>query len=173
MVEKRLNKNFKKLRFNKKIFFHFQSFFFFKSVLLQKFTNIFIRCGKKNKAEILILNYLKFIKNTQVGFVNPVLSFFYVLETVKSNIDFVSKRVGKKVHFVPVPVRFRKQYIKSLRLFKSSFALNKYSKNFLWYLTEEHNNILRFKSKSILLKKKEQLHALALENRMFTHYRWY
>jgi hypothetical protein len=70
-------------------------------------------------------------------------------------------------------MRLFMQYTKALRWFKTIVSHKVYRKPFIFYIIEEHENILYNKNKSLLIKKKENFYSFAMENRAFTHYRWY
>jgi ribosomal protein S7 len=171
MVVKPLN-NFKFPRafIKKKFFFKFQFFFFLKSFIVQKLINILSIGGKKIKSEKIIIFYLKFLKKKFVQS-SPLSSFFFLLDLIKPSIDLVFKRVGKKIHQVPIPIRSHRQYLKGIRSIKKYLISSRHKQNFVNILSAEHLNVITDKSNSLLLKKKQNLFQIAIENRMFTHYR--
>lgn len=170
MVVKLLGNKLNMVVFSKKLFFKAQFFFLVKSFLLQKFINILTRGGKKIKSEKLVLSYLHSLKYFFLA-CNPILSFFKIIEEVKPSLELVSKRLGKRVYQIPVPIRPHRQYSRCLRWLKMLLIKSKCSKNVFELLLQEHIFILRDKSKSLLLKKKQQIFTISFDNRMFTHFR--
>jgi len=159
--------------FSKKLFFRQEYFYFFKCLLLQKFVNIFIRSGKKIKSEKLILLYFKSMKKQFIAFLNPILIFFKAVELVKLPLTFVSRRKGRNIYLVPVPLFYDNQYFKALRNHKIIFDKKLKSKKFVLNLLQEHMNLLSNKNKSFLLNNKNYYINLVFENRGFSHFRWY
>lgn len=156
----------------KKIFFKFQFFFFIKSFIIQKLVNILCKGGKKIKSEKIIISYFQYLKKNFI-YDSPVSNFFLMLDVIKPPLDLVLRRVGKKVHQVPVPLRSHNQYLKCLRMIKKYINTPRCKQNVVNSLLAEHLNVISDKNNSILLKKKQILFQTAIENRMFTHYRWY
>lgn len=173
MVVKLLNNKLQRVKFSNSFFFRFQTFFFIKSFLLQKLINILTRGGKKIKSEKLVIFYLKEIKKLNLSFSQVNISFFNIIDQAKPLVELVSKRIGKKIYQIPVPVRLHRQYLRCIRWIKHLTTKKKLSNSFSKLLFNEHNFIINDKNKSLLLKKKQLVYLTAVENRMFTHFRWY
>lgn len=73
-----------------------------------------MRGGRKIKAEKLMFKIFKNFKYKFLG-LNICILFFLIFDLIKPCLDFILKRIGRRIHQVPVPIRFFRQYYLSLR----------------------------------------------------------
>ena len=135
-------------------------------------TNIFVSCllksGKKKKANRIMFEVLKNLKNKI-----PNKNSFFVISTAVYNamplIGIKSIRMGGLTQQIPFPLLEKQRLhlgvnglIKEARMKKRNFAHN---------LSEEIH--LAYLKKGNVIRKRNDIHQLGIKGRPFAHYRWF
>jgi ribosomal protein S7 len=121
--------------------------------------------GKKVKAEKILKNVL--IKVSLKGY-SPTETLLLALNNVKPFVEVRNVRLKGKSFQVPFPIKISRQINASLKIILQTSTGKKKIENLL---VEEIINSSEGKSQSV--RKTLALHKLALQNRLFTHYRWF
>ncbi len=139
----------------------------YNSVLVTKFINSIMWCGKKSVAEKIFYTAMDLIQSKLNT--DPFPVFEQAVNNVKPVVEVRSRRVGGATYQVPVEVRMNR---------KNSLAIR-------WLLYSarsrpEHSMAERLASEIIgankkegaAIKKREDTHKMAEANRAFAHFRW-
>jgi small subunit ribosomal protein S7 len=135
------------------------------SLILKKFVTQLIKDGKKSKAEKIIKEV--FLHFSLKGYSARNL-LVLAINNVKPLVAVRKVRVRGKSYQVPFPIQTSRQISFAFKIILRSIAGRK---KFISALSEEIINCFRGKSQSI--KTKNTLHRLAIQNRMYTKYRWF
>lgn len=149
--------------------------YFFFSLLYNKFLGKIFYNGSKQKIEELLINVVFTLSALKI-FKKPFFfTFFHLFENLSVNFALVSKRRGRRIYFIPVPVNFRFRYKQGLKICRSAL-LNKLNN---WKTSKKINKFVFFFFFSYILKKKNyattQLRIFkkkVKQNRIFAHWRW-
>jgi small subunit ribosomal protein S7 len=137
----------------------------FSTILLKKFVSQLMKDGKKSKAEKILNNVL--LKIFLKGF-SPIKILTLAINNVKPLIEVRNVRLRRKSFQVPFPIQTSRQITIAIKTILNSVAgKNSFQDAFVDELINSSLN----KSQSV--KATISLHKLALQNRMFTHYRWF
>jgi small subunit ribosomal protein S7 len=151
------NKNFQK---------HSNLHFFF-SFVLRKFLSQLTKKGKKAQAEKILKNI--FIKISLKGY-SPVEVVTLAINNVKPFVEVRNVRLKGKSFFVPFPLQLSRQVSLSLKtILRASHSQGK--KKIENLLVTELINSSFNQGQSV--KMTLALHKLAIQNRLFIHYRWF
>ena len=136
-------------------------------LLVAKFTNAFMRRGKKSVAERVLYRSFDIVREKTKG--DPVAIFKQAIDNVKPMIEVKSRRVGGATYQVPVEVRPPR---------KTALAMR-------WIITYAHQRPERRMEEALsaelidaanrrgaAIKKREDTHRMAEANKAFAHYRW-
>src|SRR5579883_2212039 len=141
----------------------------FGDVVISRFTNALMHCGKKSVAERIVYNALDVIKRRGGSQADPVRLFHEALDNVKPAVEVRSRRVGGATYQVPVEVRPERRQALAIRwLIQAARARN--DKTMVDRLSAEL--IDASNSRGNAVKKREDTHKMAEANRAFAHYRW-
>ncbi len=72
-----------------------------------------MRHGKKGLSEKILIEMMKLINQKVSG--NPLLVFHQALNQIKPVLTVLSRRVGRRIYQVPVPLQTIKQYKMALK----------------------------------------------------------
>ena len=136
-------------------------------LLVAKFINIVMECGKKSIAERIVYDALDIVKEKTAK--EPLEVFRAALDNVRPLLETKSRRVGGATYQVPVSVSEDRGYSLALRWIRS-FSRERKGKPMHEKLAQEI--IDGFNKTGPSIKKREDMHKMAEANRAFAHYRW-
>ncbi len=139
----------------------------YKSELVAKFTNRFMRRGKKNLAQSMLYEAFDIIHQKTKE--DPLPLFQKAIQNIKPMVEVKSRRVGGSTYQVPTEVRFFRRTTLSIRWILAS-AKQRGEKGMAAKLAGEL--IDASKGRGGAFKKKEDTHRMAEANKAFAHYRW-
>ncbi len=139
----------------------------YRDVLVQKFINRMMVCGKKSLAEKIFYQAMDEIEQKAKD--DPLKVFKKAVESVKPVIEVKSRRVGGATYQVPVEVRPDRRTSLAIRWI-ITFARARGERGMVKKLAGELMDAANGKGASI--KKKEDTHKMAEANKAFAHYRW-
>jgi len=148
----------------------------YNSLLLSKFINYVMVCGKKSIAESIVYTALNIIKEKTN--MDSILVFEKALEHIKPIVEVRSRRVGGATYQVPVEVKSKRAITLAMR-WLVEFARKRNEKNMILKLAfeiieaaDESHSIGNSIGRGGAIKKREDTHRMAEANRAFAHYRW-
>ena len=139
----------------------------FGDLVLSKFMNNLMLDGKKSIAERIVYGALERVESKVKR--APVELFHEALENIKPSVEVRSRRVGGATYQVPVEVRPERREALAIRWLIT--ASRKRNENTM----EERlaGELLdAVQSRGNAVKKREDTHKMADENKAFSHYRW-
>ena len=136
--------------------------------IITVFVSSLLKKGKKKRANKIILEVLKELKNKV-----PNKNSFFIISVAVYNvmplIGIKAIRMGGLTQQIPFPLREKQRLhlgvsslIKAARLKKRNFANS---------LSEEI--FLAYSKKGNVIKKRNEIHSLGIKGRPFAHYRWF
>ena len=137
------------------------------SLMLAKFVNMVMECGKKSIAEKIVYGALDAM--TEKGKDNPMGLLEQALDNVRPVVEVKSRRVGGATYQVPVEVKPGRSTTLALR-WLVGYARQRREKT----MTDRLMNELLDASNGLgaAVKRREDTHKMAESNRAFAHYRW-
>jgi small subunit ribosomal protein S7 len=135
--------------------------------ICSKLVNRLMYNGKKTLAEKILADSIQIIKNNSD--MNPYELMILGIENASPFLEVRSIRLGGTKHFVPVPVKPKRQVSLALKWIVES-ARNQSGNNMGEKLANEI--ILASKDKGNAVKKCNELHKLAMANRAYSNFRW-
>jgi len=151
-----------------KLQFKWQKDLYHKSSWVSKLIGCLIKKGHKEKAELWVLESFNILK-AQKKF-KPFLIFSEALEIIRPNVGLVSKRVGKKIHQIPIPLWPLKPYKIAMRWILESID-KRTERNIVDRISNELLAIV-FEKRSLTLKKRNEFFSIITYNRTYLHFRW-
>ncbi len=139
----------------------------YNDLLVAKFINIVMECGKKSTAERIVYDALEIVKEKTSK--EPLEVFRAALDNVRPLLETKSRRVGGATYQVPVSVSEDRGYSLALRWIRS-YSRDRKGKPMHEKLAQEI--IDGFNKTGPSIKKREDMHKMAEANRAFAHYRW-
>ena len=139
----------------------------YNDLLIAKFINIVMECGKKSIAERIVYDALDIVKEKTAK--EPLEVFRAALDNVRPLLEPKSRRVGGATYQVPVSVSEDRGYSLALRWIRS-YSRERKGKPMHEKLAQEI--IDGFNKTGPSIKKREDMHKMAEANRAFAHYRW-
>ena len=136
-------------------------------LLVAKFINIVMECGKKSIAERIVYDALDIVKEKTAK--EPLEVFRAALDNVRPLLETKSRRVGGATYQVPTSVSEDRGYSLALRWIRS-YSRDRKGKPMHEKLAQEI--IDGFNKTGPSIKKREDMHKMAEANRAFAHYRW-
>jgi small subunit ribosomal protein S7 len=136
-------------------------------LLIAKFINIVMECGKKSTAERIVYDALEIVKEKTSK--EPLEVFRAALDNVRPLLETKSRRVGGATYQVPVSVSEDRGYSLALRWIRS-YSRDRKGKPMHEKVAQEI--IDGFNKTGPSIKKREDMHKMAEANRAFAHYRW-
>jgi small subunit ribosomal protein S7 len=137
------------------------------SVIVEKFINRMMFCGKKMVARKILYDAMGTIKNKADE--EPLQVFLKALANVKPMVEVKSRRVGGSTYQVPVEIQNKRQEALAMRWIIQAARARAGSSMSSRLGTEL---IDAFNSTGTAFKKKEDTHRMAEANKAFSHYRW-
>ena len=135
--------------------------------LISKFIGLIMRKGKRSLAVSICYDAFDLIK--QKSGADPLKVFKNALENVKPMVEVKSRRVGGASYQVPVEIRPNRRTTLALRwitLYAKQRSGKSMEEKLAGELMDASNNT------GGAVKKKEDTHKMAEENKAFAHYRW-
>ena len=137
------------------------------SELAAKFVNCIMKRGKKNAAEKTFYGAIEAAnrktKNTGLEVLEKAMG------NVRPSLEVKSRRVGGATYQVPVEVNPRRQRALAIRWLIDA-AKSRSGKRMAEKLAEEF--VEAASGAGAAVKKKEDVHKMAVANKAFAHYRW-
>ena len=139
------------------------------SVLVSKFINRVMQCGKKSIAEKIVYGAFDKLQEVKPSNDNVVDLFDKALNNVRPSVEVKSRRVGGATYQVPMEVRPARQTALAMRWLVES-AQKRSEKTMALRLAAELNDALD--NRGTAVKKREDIHRMAKANQAFAHFRW-
>jgi len=140
----------------------------FSDVVVSKFINNLMHCGKKSVAERIFYDAMDKVaaKNSEVATVDI---FRKALDNVRPMLEVRSRRVGGANYQVPTEVRPERRQALAFRWILDA-ARRRNERTMADRLAAEFLDA--FNNTGTAVKKKEDTHRMAEANKAFAHYRW-
>lgn len=139
----------------------------FNSVLVSRFINNLLWCGKRSTAQRIFYGAMGFIeaKTKEEG----LSVFLKAIENVKPVLQVRPRRVGGATYQIPMEVKpGRKESLAIKWLIRAARARAEHR-----MLERLANEIIEAsKNEGVAIKKKQEVHKMAEANRAFAHFRW-
>ena len=135
--------------------------------IYSKLVNRLMYNGKKTLAEKILADSIQILKSNSD--VNPYELLILGVENASPFLEVRSIRLGGTKHFVPVPVKPKRQVSLALKWIVES-ARKQSGDNMSEKLANEIT--LASKDKGNAVKRCNELHKLAMENRAYSNFRW-
>lgn len=141
----------------------------FNSLLVQKFINIVMKCGKKSVARGIVYEAFDVLAKKAGDEKKAFVLFEKAMEQIKPYVEVKSRRVGGGVYQVPTEVRPERQMSLTLRWLIEA-ASGRADKTMGKRLAAEIIDAVDGHGNAV--KKKNDVHRMAEANRAFSHYAW-
>lgn len=138
------------------------------SVLVAKFINCIMSCGKKSTAEKAFYGALEEIRR-RVKDAEPFEVFKKAVDNVKPLVEVKNRRVGGATYQVPVEVSAKRQQSLAVRWILQSVRSKK-GRPFYRRLADELLDAYEGKGAAMTIR--ENTHKMAEANRAFAHFAW-
>ena len=139
----------------------------FGDVVVTKFMNSVMYDGKKSTAERIVYGAFDIIEQRTKN--APLEVFKQALDNVAPAIEVRSRRVGGATYQVPVEVRTERRQALAIRWIIQA-ARGRNDKTMVDRLSAELMDAANNRGNAV--KKREDTHRMAEDNRAFSHYRW-
>jgi small subunit ribosomal protein S7 len=140
----------------------------FNSVLVTKFTNGIMECGKKSIARGIFYDAMDIVAE-KVTDEEPLTVFEEAMEKVRPKVEVKSRRVGGATYQVPMEVRQVRRNALAIRWI-IAFAKSRSGKSMSEKLAAELLDA--YNDRGAAVKKRDDTHRMAEANKAFAHYRW-
>lgn len=137
------------------------------SVLVTKFINNLMQCGKRSLAERIFYEAVDILEEKSSQ--NGIEVFEKAVQNVKPLLEVKSRRVGGATYQVPVEVRADRQQALAIR-WLISYAKARSEKTMAQKLGAEF--LVAYRKEGATIKKREDTHKMAEANKAFAHFRW-
>ncbi len=139
----------------------------YQSILVSKFINSLMKCGKKTIAEKIFYGAMDILEEKSG---QPAMVVFeQALSNARPLLEVKSRRVGGATYQVPIDVRQNRSMALAIR-WLIHFAQQRNEKTMQERLAYELLDASR--SEGSTIKKREDTHRMAEANKAFAHYRW-
>lgn len=142
--------------------------FIYNSILIKKFIRELSKKGKVQKIAKVLFFSLQSLKFKI--YMNTLTMFLFLLNEIKPYVILKTLRLGSVSYHIPVPLPFRKQYFKAIKLLVCSIQASKFKGSLHSKIFKEFLEIL--KGTNSILKLNNTLYKTASSSRSFLHYRW-
>ncbi len=139
----------------------------YNSELATKFVNCIMKKGKKSAAEKVFYGAIEIANKKSDGTGLELLE--KAMANVRPNLEVKSRRVGGATYQVPIEVNPRRQRALAIRWLLSA-AVSRSGKSMAEKLGGELVDAAGGAGAAV--KKKEDVHKMAMANKAFAHYRW-
>ena len=137
------------------------------NVIVAKFINKIMKCGKKSTAERIVYTALDAIESLESK--DPVTILEQAVRNATPQLEVKSRRIGGATYQVPVEVRPARSLSLAIRWLVAA-AKARPGKSMAEKLAGELNDAA--KGQGATIKKRDDTHRMAEANRAFAHYRW-
>lgn len=136
-------------------------------VLVQRFINRLMVCGKKSVAEKIFYRAMEIVGERTKR--NPLEGFHQALKNVMPVLEVRPRRVGGATYQVPMEVRPERRISLGIRWLVTS-ARKRGGRTMIEKLAAELMDAAN--NQGAAVKKREDTHRMAEANKAFAHYRW-
>jgi small subunit ribosomal protein S7 len=136
------------------------------SFLIEKFVTLLMKDGKK--AKVLTLLNKVFLELNHLGY-SAEQTLLVALNNVKPLVENRKTKIRGKSFLIPFPLSVKRQLSSALRLLINASKVQK--KLSIKKLANEI--ILASKNEGDTVKRTAEIHLVARQNRVYSHYRWY
>lgn len=140
----------------------------FHSVLVSKFINGIMDCGKKSIARGIFYDAMDMV-GKKVSDDEPLAVFEKAMDRVRPRVEVKSRRVGGATYQVPMEVRPERRNALAIRWIVG-FAKKRAGKTMAEKLAGEVLDA--YNNRGAAVKKREDTHKMADANKAFAHFRW-
>ena len=140
----------------------------FHNVMLTKFVNTVMVCGKKSLAERIVYGALEVLRTKHPND-DPIVVFSTALDNAKPVIHVKSRRVGGATYQVPVEIPTATRTAIAFRWI-IEFSRKRGEKTMAQRLAGELLDC--FNNQGSTVKRKEDTHKMAEANKAFAHFRY-
>lgn len=141
---------------------------FFESQWLWKFINRIMKQGHQEMAEAHVWKALTIIQKQLKT--EPFLVFCEAIQLVRPVVGLVRKRVGKKFHQIPIPLKYPKADKIALRWILD--GINKRPERAISERIANEFISLVSDKRSSTIKKRNEFYETVTYNRTYLHFRW-
>jgi len=139
----------------------------YNDVLVQRFINRLMVCGKKSVAEKIFYRAMEIVGERTKR--NPLEVFHQALKNVMPVLEVRPRRVGGATYQVPMEVRPERRISLGIRWLVTS-ARKRGGRTMIDKLAAEIMDAAN--NQGAAVKKREDTHRMAEANKAFAHYRW-
>ncbi|GBC95166.1 30S ribosomal protein S7 [bacterium HR16] len=139
----------------------------YNDVLVQRFINRLMVCGKKSVAEKIFYKAMEIVGERTKR--NPLEVFHQALKNVMPILEVRPRRVGGATYQVPMEVRPERRVSLGIRWLVTS-ARRRGGRTMIEKLAAEIMDAAN--NQGAAVKKREDTHRMAEANKAFAHYRW-
>ncbi len=139
----------------------------YNDVLVQRFINRLMVCGKKSVAEKIFYRAMEIVGERTRR--NPLEVFHQALKNVMPVLEVRPRRVGGATYQVPMEVRPERRISLGIRWLVTS-ARKRGGRTMIEKLAAEILDAAN--NQGAAVKKREDTHRMAEANKAFAHYRW-
>ncbi|MDW8290745.1 MAG: 30S ribosomal protein S7 [Armatimonadota bacterium] len=139
----------------------------YNDVLVQRFINRLMMCGKKSVAEKIFYKAMEIVGERTKR--NPLEVFHQALKNVMPVLEVRPRRVGGATYQVPMEVRPERRVSLGIRWLVLS-ARRRGGRTMIEKLAAELMDAAN--NQGAAVKKREDTHRMAEANKAFAHYRW-
>jgi small subunit ribosomal protein S7 len=139
----------------------------YNDVLVQRFINRLMVCGKKSVAEKIFYRAMEIVGERTKR--NPLEVFHQALKNVMPVLEVRPRRVGGATYQVPMEVRPERRISLGIRWLVTS-ARKRGGRTMIEKLAAEIVDAAN--NQGAAVKKREDTHRMAEANKAFAHYRW-
>lgn len=139
----------------------------YNDVLVQRFINRLMMCGKKSVAEKIFYKAMEVVGERTKR--NPLEVFHQALKNVMPILEVRPRRVGGATYQVPMEVRPERRVSLGIRWLVTS-ARRRGGRTMIEKLAAEIMDAAN--NQGAAVKKREDTHRMAEANKAFAHYRW-
>ncbi len=139
----------------------------YQSVIVARFINRIMKCGKKSTAERIVYDALQVVEQQESKASVGVLE--QAVKNVTPLLEVKSRRIGGSTYQVPVEVRPERGLSLAMRWLINS-ARARTGKSMVEKLAAELSGAS--KGQGAAIKRREDIHRMAEANRAFAHFKW-
>jgi small subunit ribosomal protein S7 len=140
----------------------------YNSLVVAKFINCMMWCGKKSTTERIFYDTLDFI-GKKIKDAEPLKVFEEAVNNVKPRVEVRSRRVGGQTYQVPVEVSRKRQQALAFRWILAA-ARAKKGRAMATRLSDEL--MAAFRKEGAAITQRENTHRMAEANKAFAHFAW-
>lgn len=139
----------------------------YQSVIVARFINRIMKCGKKSTAERIVYGALQAVEQQESKASVSVLE--QAVKNTTPLLEVKSRRIGGSTYQVPVEVRPERGLSLAMRWLINS-ARARTGKSMVEKLAAELSGAS--KGQGAAIKRREDIHRMAEANRAFAHFKW-